>query len=106
VKSRDRVLRAINHQQADRVPIDIGGTRQSGIAATTYHQLKQKLGLNTPTHVFDLYQMLAEIEEPVVSRFGGDVIGLYRPEVVFGIRNDNFQVTVAFNLTRKKQLPS
>ncbi|MEN6495764.1 MAG: methyltransferase, partial [Thermoguttaceae bacterium] len=64
MNSRERVLRAINHQEPDRVPIDVGGTRQSGIAASTYHRLKQRLGLATPTRVYDVYQVLAEIEEP------------------------------------------
>jgi len=91
MNSRERVLAAINHQQPDRVPIDFGGTRQSGIAASTYHRLKQRLGINTPTRVYDLYQMLAEIEEPLLERFGADVIGLNRPAVAFGIRNENWK---------------
>jgi len=91
MNSRERVLAAINHQQPDRVPIDFGGTRQSGIAASTYHKLKQRLGINTSTRVYDLYQMLAEIEEPLLERFGADVIGLNRPAVAFGIRNENWK---------------
>jgi uroporphyrinogen decarboxylase len=70
------------------VPIDLGGTRQSGIAASTYHRLKERLGLRTPTRVYDLYQMLAEVERPVMERFGVDVIGLNRPAIAFGIRNE------------------
>jgi uroporphyrinogen decarboxylase len=100
MKSRERVLRAIHHQAADRVPIDVGGTRQSGIAASTYHQLKQRLGLHTPTRVFDLYQMLAEVELPVIERFGGDVIGLYRPDVAFGIINEHWRPWTMFDGTR------
>jgi uroporphyrinogen decarboxylase len=80
----------LNHQQPDRVPIDLGGTRQSGIAASTYHALKQHLQIDSPTRVFDIYQMLAEVERPVMERFGADVVGLYRPEVAFGIRNENW----------------
>ncbi|MHB0955339.1 MAG: uroporphyrinogen decarboxylase family protein [Pirellulaceae bacterium] len=99
MKSRERVLRAIHHQAADRVPIDVGGTRQSGIAASTYHQLKQRLGLHTPTRVFDLYQMLAEIELPVIERLGGDVIGLYRPDVAFGILNEDWRPWTLFDGT-------
>ena len=99
MKSRERVLRAINHQQADRIPIDVGGTRQSGIAATTYHALKQRFGLDTTTYVYDLYQMLAEIETPVIERLGGDVIGLYRPEVAFGIRNEHWKPWRTFDGT-------
>lgn len=84
---RQRVQCALGHQTPDRLPIDLGGTRQSGIAASAYHRLKGHLGLDSPTRVFDLYQMLAEVERPVMERFGADVVGLYRPDVAFGIRN-------------------
>ena len=91
MNSRERVLSALNHRQPDRVPIDLGGTRQSGIAASTYHRLKQRLGLATPTRVYDVYQMLAEVERPVLERFGADVVGVNRPAVAFGIRNEGWK---------------
>jgi len=91
MNSRERVLCALRHEKPDRVPIDLGGTRQSGIAASTYHQLKRMLGLSSSTRVFDLYQMLAEVERPIMEQFGADVVGLYRPEVAFGIRNENWK---------------
>lgn len=90
MNSRERVLCALNHQQPDRVPIDLGGTRQSGVAASTYHALKKHLDLESPSRVFDLYQMLAEVQRPVMERFGADVVGLYRPEIAFGIRNEDW----------------
>jgi uroporphyrinogen decarboxylase len=89
----------LDHRQPDRVPIDLGGTRQSGIAASTYHKLKQRLGLSTPTRVFDVYQMLAEIERPMMERFGADVIGLQRPVVAFGIRNEDWKPWQLFDGT-------
>jgi len=89
--SRERVLCALNHEEPDRVPIDLGGTRQSGIAASAYHRLKQHLGIRTPTRVYDLYQMLAEVERPILERFGADVIGLNRKAVAFGIRNEDWK---------------
>ncbi|MFZ5832775.1 MAG: uroporphyrinogen decarboxylase family protein [Planctomycetota bacterium] len=91
MNSRERVLSAIGHRQPDRVPIDLGATRVSGIAASTYHRLKERLGIGTPTRVFDLYQMLAEVERPVIERLGVDVVGLWRPAVVFGIRNEGWK---------------
>lgn len=99
MNSRERVLLAINHQEPDRVPIDLGGTRQSGIAAATYHQLKQLLGVRSPTRVFDIFQMLAEVERPIQERFGADVVGLYRPSVAFGIRNENWKPWQLFDGT-------
>ena len=70
--SRERVLRVLNHQQPDRVPIDFGATRQSGIAASAYHKLKTFLGISTPTRLVDVIQMLGDIEQPVMDRFGVD----------------------------------
>jgi uroporphyrinogen decarboxylase len=91
MNSRDRVLCALRHQESDRVPIDLGGTRQSGIAVSTYQRLKEYLGIRTQTRVYDMFQMLAEIERPIMERFGADVIGLYRKDVAFGIRNENWK---------------
>ena len=99
MNSRERVLCAINHQQPDRVPIDVGGTRQSGIAASTYHQLKESLGISSTTRVCDLYQMLADVERPVMERFGADVVGLNRPAIAFNIRNENWKPWQMFDGT-------
>jgi len=83
--SRERVLCAIHHQTPDRVPIDLGATRQSGISASAYYQLKQRLNLHTPTRLVDLIQMLAEVEQPILDRFGVDVVGVFRPETNPGL---------------------
>ena len=91
--SRERVLRSINHQQPDRVPIDLGATRQSGIAASAYHSLKRRLGVRTPTRVVDLIQFLAEVEQTILERFGVDAVGVFRPETNpgLGIRRENWK---------------
>ncbi len=99
MNSRKRILCALDHQEPDRVPIDLGGTRQSGIAASSYHALKQYLGDSSPTRVFDMYQVLAEVERPIMERFGADVIGLYRPKVAFGIRNEKWKPWQLFDGT-------
>ncbi|MGQ9760436.1 MAG: uroporphyrinogen decarboxylase family protein [Thermogutta sp.] len=99
MNSRERVLRALAHEEPDRVPIDLGGTRQSGIAAAAYYRLKERLGLRTPTRVYDVYQMLAEVERPVLERFGADVIGLQRRRVAFGIANENWKPWQLFDGT-------
>ena len=99
MNSRQRILAAINHQPVDRVPIDLGGTRQSGMAASTYHALKSRLGIDSPTRVFDTYQMLAEVERPIMERFGADVVGLYRPDVAFGIHNVDWRPWSMFDGT-------
>jgi uroporphyrinogen decarboxylase len=82
---RERVIRAINHKEPDRVPIDLGATRQSGIAASAYHRLKEYLGIQTPTRVVDLIQFLADVEQPILERLGVDAVGVFRPETNPGL---------------------
>ncbi|MCC7492030.1 MAG: hypothetical protein IT204_06795 [Fimbriimonadaceae bacterium] len=74
--SRERVTAALNHQEPDRVPVDCSGMRSTGIAAVAYGRLKQALGLPGAPRVYDVGQMLAEIEEPVRERFRFDIVPL------------------------------
>ena len=74
--SRERVWAAVNHQRPDRVPIDLGAMRASGIAATVYEQLKRRRGLSTPTKLFDSMQLLAEIEPAMLEALHVDVVPL------------------------------
>jgi len=74
--SRERVLRAVNFLQPDRVPIDLGGMRASGINAVVYDRLKKRLGVMTPTKVYDTLQILAEVELEVVEKLHVDVLPL------------------------------
>jgi uroporphyrinogen decarboxylase len=77
VNSRQRVLAAIAHQEADRVPVDLGGMRSTGIMAMAYADLKQHLGMALDDiRVFDAGQQLALIEEPLLQRYGADVLPL------------------------------
>jgi hypothetical protein len=73
MKPRERVERAINFQEADRVPIDLGGCKASGIAVETYHGVRRHLHLSGMPRVSDARFMIALVEEPVLQRFGVDV---------------------------------
>ena len=77
---RERVLQAVNHRIPDRVPIDLGGTKASGIAVAAYAKLKQKLGIATPTKVIDPRFMIANVEDAVLRRLQIDVLHLIEPE--------------------------
>ena len=75
--SRERVLKAIRHEEPDRLPIDFGGMASTGIMAIAYDRLKKHLGITGgEIRVFDMGQQLAEVETEVLSRFGVDVISL------------------------------
>ncbi len=77
MKPRERVLAAIAHVEPDRVPVDLGGMRSTGIGALAYAQLKRHLGIEEgDIYVFDPGQQLAYVEEPVLRWAGADVIPL------------------------------
>ena len=77
--SRQRVLDALNHIQPDKVPVDFGGHRSSGINPETYRKLRQYLGLpERPLKVYDMVQQLVVLDEDVLERFGVDTLELGR----------------------------
>ncbi len=73
--SRERVMLALNHQEPDRVPLDMGGTIMSGIMAHALDRLRKELKLEErPVKVYEIFQMLGEVESDVVERLGIDVL--------------------------------
>ncbi len=77
--SRERVLAALNHVEPDKVPVDLGGHRSSGISAIAYHRLRKHLGLpEKPVRVYDMVQQLAIIDEDVLDLFGVDTVEMGR----------------------------
>ena len=89
MKSRERVATAVNHQVPDRVPIDLGGMKASGIAAIAYDRVKRKLGISTPTKVLDPRFMIAAVEDEVLRRLHVDVVPLDLSCVLPLIRPDS-----------------
>ncbi|MGB5932487.1 MAG: hypothetical protein WBH57_05415, partial [Anaerolineae bacterium] len=73
---RERVLRALNHREPDRVPIDIGGSFATGINVAAYEALKEHLGVQTETVVASRRSQIAELEEEVRERLGIDTYPL------------------------------
>jgi uroporphyrinogen decarboxylase len=76
---RERVLSALNHQQPDRVPIDLSGHRSSGISAVAYPKLRAALGLPARLpRVYDPIQQLAIVDDDVLDTLQIDSIELGR----------------------------
>ena len=46
--SRERVNTVLNHQQADRVPLDLGGCSVTGMHVSSVYLLRQALALDAP----------------------------------------------------------
>jgi len=91
--SKERVKLAINHKEADRVPVDIGGTKSTGISADEYIELGLRLGFDIELpKVFDQYQILARVEEPMRSWFRTDVIPLENYSEFCDMQNKDWKV--------------
>ena len=75
MKSRERVKMSINHKQVDRVPIDLGSMRSTGIATIAYNNLRKKLGITKGlAKMYDFIQQLAYPEKEIRDLFHVDVI--------------------------------
>jgi len=73
MKSRERVIRTINHQSVDRMPIDLGVHYSTGISAFAYWNLRKYLGLSTDhIDIPDMSQFLARVDDDILERFHCD----------------------------------
>ncbi|MCX6383616.1 MAG: methyltransferase [Actinobacteria bacterium] len=74
--SRERVRMAVNHKTPDRVPIDLGSMRSSGIATIAYNNLRKKLNIDKkePPKMYDFIQQLAYPDKEVMELFHVDTI--------------------------------
>lgn len=73
MKSRQRVLLALNHKEPDRIPIDLGATIVSSITKSSYILLKKHLGLPIEEiKLLDYVQQLPYLDEDLLHRFDVD----------------------------------
>ncbi|UCE48012.1 MAG: hypothetical protein JSW47_20740, partial [Phycisphaerales bacterium] len=70
--SRQRVLKTLNHEVPDRVPIDLGGF-QTGIHKKAYCELLAYLGIEDEITILDPVQQIVAPCEQVLERFGVDI---------------------------------
>jgi len=97
--SRERVNLALNHQEADRVPVDLGASAVTGMQVDTVYSLRQALKLDapgTPVKVVEPYQMLGEIKPDLMDALGIDVVGLGKPTTMFGFKNEGWRPWTTF----------
>jgi len=79
MNSRERVLRALDHQEPDRVPFDLGGTGLTTIHVTAYQNLRRHLGLpDVDVRIGHMAEQLALVDQDVADRLEVD-LRLVRP---------------------------
>ena len=93
--SRERVRKAVNHEEPDRVPIDVGGTKVTGIHMDEYIELGRYLGIDVePPKVYEQFVMLARLDETVRRRLHSDVLEIENPAETWGYRNSGWKTWV------------
>ena len=76
---RERVLRAFEFKESDRIPLDLSGHRSSGLSASVYPELRKAMGLKpAPIRIYDPVQQLAVLHEDMLDILGIDTIELGR----------------------------
>lgn len=74
--SRERVLAALAHREADRVPIDLGATESSSLTGAAYANLCAYLGIDEPARMYDVAQQIVHTDEHIRRRFSIDAVPL------------------------------
>jgi uroporphyrinogen decarboxylase len=70
---RERVLAALSHREPDRLPMDVGTARFTGMVQAAYDCLRGHLGFGAPGAIVDRMQQLVDVDERVLEALGVDV---------------------------------
>jgi hypothetical protein len=99
MSSRERVSLILSHKEADRVPLDLGGSSATGMHVDSVYLLRQALRLDppgTPVKVIEPFQMLGEIAPDLINALGVDVVPLEKQVTLFGFRNEGWKPWTTF----------
>lgn len=70
---RERVITALSHKEADRVPFDLGSTVDSSIHIEAYRKLKKHLNFTAEDRIIHTFMQTAAVDEPVLQKFDIDL---------------------------------
>lgn len=79
---RERVIKALSHQEADRVPIDLGSTANSSIHVLGYQKLKAHFGVKDEDTIIHKMMQTVAVHEPILQALDIDLryVGPGSPE--------------------------
>jgi len=97
MKSRERVMRAINLKEADRTPVDFGGTIVTCLDLNAHKRLKEYLKIKDGRDPIVDYTMgTVEPCEELMQRFGSDVrrvgLNVIPPKIVDNVYEGGFGI--------------
>jgi hypothetical protein len=87
MSSRERVRLALEHQESDCVPLDLGATTVTGMHVDTVYRLRQALDLDapgTPVKIIEPFQMLGEIKPDLLNTLAIDTALVNGTGTAFG----------------------
>ena len=70
---RERVLKALSHQEPDRIPIDFGSTICSSAHIATYQKLKAHFGIEAEDTIINKMMQTAAVHEPILQALDIDL---------------------------------
>ena len=76
---RERVMAALNHQEPDRVPMDLGGTIDSSIVVEGYARLKDHFGVQAPDALTSRMMRVVDVDERILRALDIDTRGVFPP---------------------------
>jgi uroporphyrinogen decarboxylase len=74
---RERVLAAVSHKQPDRVPIDLGGTRDSSLVVEAYEKVKQYFGVEDQNPLCDRMMRVVHVDEQILKKLDIDTRAVF-----------------------------
>lgn len=112
---KERIRRALAHEEADRVPVDFGGCAQTTIHVGVIEKLRDHFGLSRePVKVEEPYTMMGRIENDLKEALRTDVDAIPTLYSFFGIARNEWKeyrmedgqevlVPKDFNVTRNEE---
>jgi uroporphyrinogen decarboxylase len=70
---RERVTKALSHQEPDRVPFDLGGTICSSVHVSVYQKLKAHFGVDSEDVIINKMMQTAAIDEAILQALDTDL---------------------------------
>jgi hypothetical protein len=92
MKCRQRVKKALNHENPDKIPVDFGSTGVTGMHIACVAALRDYYGLEKRlVKAFEPYQMLGLLDDDLLDVMGIDVAGMFTRGTMFGFPNENWK---------------
>ena len=74
---RERVLAAVSHRQPDKVPIDLGGTRDSSLVVEAYEKVKKYFGVEDKNPLCDRMMRVVHVDERILKALDIDTRAVF-----------------------------